>query len=252
MKKLFLFLSVLFSAIGFAQNDSLFEQGNKLYNDGDYAEAIEKYEAILNNGKHSAELYFNLGNANYKLNNIAPSIYYYEKALQLAPNDKEIQNNIAFAKNMTIDAIDVIPEVGLSKIVNGFTRALGFDGWAYVAVVGMLFFVVLYLVYYFSYATVTKRLTFVASFAFLGITLITTTLAFHRYELQRKDQPAIVFAEESQVKSEPNLRSEEAFRLHEGTKVQVLDTLNDWKKIKLTDGKTGWISGNDIRMLKTF
>ncbi|WP_053990756.1 tetratricopeptide repeat protein [Mangrovimonas sp. TPBH4] len=252
MKKLFLIISILTTALGFSQNDSLFEQGNKLYNDGDYAEAIEKYETILNNGEHSAELYFNLGNANYKLNNIAPSIFYYEKALQLAPNDKEIQNNIAFAKNMTIDAIDVIPEVGLSKIVNGATRSLGFDGWAYIAVVGMLIFVVLYLYYYFSYSTVTKRITFVASFAFLGITLIALTFAFHRYELQKRDQPAIVFAEESQVKSEPNLRSEEAFRLHEGTKVQVLDTLNDWKKIKLTDGKTGWISSNDIRLLKTF
>ncbi|WP_053976356.1 tetratricopeptide repeat protein [Mangrovimonas xylaniphaga] len=252
MKKLFLILFVLISTLGFAQNDSLFEQANKLYNDGDYAEAIEKYEAILNNGKHSAEVYFNLGNANYKLNNIAPSIFYYEKALQLAPNDREIQNNMAFAKNMTIDAIDVIPEVGLSKIVNGATRSLGFDGWAYAAVAGLFIFVVLYLYYYFSYSTVTKRVTFVSSFAFLGISLIALTFAFHRYELERRDQPAIVFAQESQVKSEPNLRSEEAFRLHEGTKVQVLDTLNDWKKIKLSDGKTGWISGNDIRLLKTF
>ena len=74
----------------------LFEQGNALYNDGNYTEAIEKYQAILKQGKHSAELYFNLGNSYYKLNNIAPSIYYYEKALQLAPDDKDILNNISF------------------------------------------------------------------------------------------------------------------------------------------------------------
>ena len=73
--------------------------------------------------------------------------------------------------------------------------------------------------------------------------------AFHKFNLVKKDQPAIVFAKESQVKNEPNSRSEESFKLHEGTKVQVLDTVNNWKKIKLQDGKTGWISSQDLKAL---
>ena len=117
MKQLIYLYTFLISSVVFAQNETLFEQGNALYNDGNYEEAIKKYDAIIDNGQHSAELYFNLGNAHYKLNHVAPSIYYYEKALQLSPNDKEIKNNIAFARNMTIDAIDVQQEVGFSKLI---------------------------------------------------------------------------------------------------------------------------------------
>src|SRR5690554_2797315 len=116
MKQIIYSVLFIFSSVCFAQNTSLFDQGNALYNDGEYEQAILKYETILENGEHSAALYFNLANAHYKLNHIAPSIYYYEKALQLAPNDKEIKNNAAFAKNMTIDAIGTVPEVGLPDL----------------------------------------------------------------------------------------------------------------------------------------
>ena len=101
MKKIVYILSFLFSFGLFAQNQALFEKANTLYNEGKYAEAIDNYITILETEKHSADIYYNLANAHYKLNNIAPSIYYYEKALLLDPNDSEINNNIAFAKNMT-------------------------------------------------------------------------------------------------------------------------------------------------------
>lgn len=232
-----------------AQNETLFEQGNTLYNDGNYTLAIEKYQSILDNGKHSAELYFNLGNAYYKLNNIAPSIYYYEKALQLAPNDKDILNNIAFARNMTIDDIATIPEIGFSKFVNSITNMMSFDAWAMMAVGFLILFVVLFLSYYFSYTSVKKRIAFVVSSASIVLACVSVVIAYHNYNLKKNDRPAIVFAKESQIKSEPNLRSTEAFKLHEGTKVQILDTVNNWKRIKLADGKTGWIVSDDIKAL---
>ena len=140
MKKLVYILVFFLSFITSAQNISLFEQGNALYNDGNYEQAILKYENILENGEHSAELYFNLGNANYKLNNVAPSIYFYEKALQLEPKNKEIQNNLAFAQNMTIDAIDPVPEIGLSKFLRQAINSLSFDVWAILAVSFMVLF----------------------------------------------------------------------------------------------------------------
>lgn len=232
-----------------AQNETLFEQGNTLYNDENYTLAIEKYQSILDNGKHSAELYFNLGNAYYKLNNIAPSIYYYEKALQLAPNDKDILNNIAFARNMTIDDVATIPEIGFSKFVNSITNMVSFDAWAMMAVGFLILFVVLFLSYYFSYTSVKKRIAFVVSSASIVLACVSVAIAYHNYNLKKNDRPAIVFAKESQIKSEPNLRSTEAFKLHEGAKVQILDTVNNWKRIKLADGKTGWIVSDDIKAL---
>lgn len=251
MKNLF-YIFLLITSFSFAQNNSLFEQANALYNDGKFNEAIAKYEAVLQTGQHSSELYFNLGNANYKLNKIAPSIYYYEKAALLNPEDKDINNNLAFAKNMTIDAIDTIPEVGFSKIIKSATNTFSFDVWAYLSVACMLLFVVLFLVYYFTYATSKKRLAFVSSLVSLAICFITLAFAFHKSSIDNNNNPAIVFAQETQVKSEPNLRSAEAFKLHEGTKVQVLETVDNWKKIKLTDGKVGWIPSEDLKLLKNF
>lgn len=235
--------------LGFGQNENLFEQGNDLYNKGDFEDAISKYESIIETGEHSAALYFNLANAHYKLNHIAPSIYYYEKALKLSPNDKEIHNNIAFARNMTIDAIDKTPEIGFSKFSKNVTNWLSFDNWAKLSVLLMVLFVVSYLVYYFNYSAMKKRLAFITAMTFLILACCSVALAFNNYHLVENDRPAIVFAKESQVKSEPNLRSSESFKLHEGTKVKIMDTVNNWKKIKLADGKTGWIPTEAIKAL---
>lgn len=249
MKHLLYIFLFLLSFSTLAQNQALFEKANASYNEGKYAEAIDAYNAILETGNHSADLYFNMANAHYKLNHIAPSIYFYEKALQLAPDDADINNNKAFAENMTIDAIDVIPDAGFSKLVKYITNKFSFDVWARIAVVLVFCFVVLFLIYYFAYSTIKKRLAFIGSLTALVLVSTTLALAFHKYNLDKKDNPAIVFVQESKVKSDPNNRSEESFRLHEGTKVQVLQTYNNWKKIRLADGKSGWILSDDIKML---
>ena len=238
------------SLLGISQNDTTFEQANALYNNGKYAEAIDKYESILNSDVHSSELYFNLGNANYKLNNIAPSIYYFEKALLLSPNDVDIKNNLSFAKNMTIDAIDTVPKVGFSRLINNVVNTFSTDLWAKIAVVGVLLFVLLFLFYHFSYATYRKRIAFITSIVGLCVACFSLAMAFQKENLVKNDNPAIVFTQESRVKSEANQTSEEVFRLHEGTKVQVLETYEDWNKIQLSDNSTGWIPSKDIKLLK--
>ena len=81
--------------------------------------------------------------------------------------------------------------------------------------------------YYLAYSTLNKRLAFIGSSIALIFACITLAFAFHKYNLDKNDNPAIVFSQESKVKSNPNSRSEESFRLHEGTKVQVLDNYND-------------------------
>ena len=251
MNRLF-YILLLFCATIFAQNEALFKHANSLYNEGKYSEAIEKYDAILKSKKHSSELYFNLANSYYKLNNIPNSIFYYEKALQLNPDDEEIKNNLVYAQNMTIDAIDVIPEVGFSKLIKNLTNRFSFDAWAKTSIVFVFCFVILFLVYYFATYTLLKRLTFIGSIVTLLLIVICLAFAFKKFSLDKRDNPAIVFAQESQVKSDPNLKSEEVFRLHEGTKVQVLETYNSWKKIQLSDGKTGWVLAEDIKLLNNF
>ena len=252
MKKLLAIFIIITAFVGNAQNEARFNKATDSYNDGDYQKAIEIYSEILENGQHSAELYYNLGNAYYKLNQIAPSIYNYEKALLLSPNDPEIKNNLSYAQNMTLDAIEIIPETGLAKFYKAITGIMTFDQWSYTAVVFMILFVLLYIAfYYFKYAT-KKRIAFIGSIVSLFISVLTVVFAFIQYEDFRADRPAIIFDSEVKIKAEPNTRSEPIFVLHEGTKVHVLDELNEWHKIRIADGKTGWVSGESIKLLKNF
>lgn len=243
---------LLFGFIASAQNEALFNRATDAYNEGSYDKAVEYYLEIIENGEHSAELYFNLGNSYYKLDQVAPSIYFYEKALLLKPNDPEIKTNLAFAKNMTLDAIEVMPETGFSKIYASVINFLFFDHWAYLAIFCIILFVLLYIAfYYFRYST-RKRMAFVSSLLSLFVAIIAVVFGFVQYNDFLADQPAIVFADEVVIKSEPNDRSLEVFRLHEGTKLYVLDELNDWKKVRIADGKTGWLSSEDIKLLRDF
>src|SRR4051794_9236353 len=103
-----IYIFLLMSQVFFAQ--SKFEEGNDLYQNNKFKEAVQVYESIIKEDKQqSAELYFNLGNCYYKLNKIAPSIYNYEKALVLKPDDATTLNNLKFAKKRTIDEIKEVP-----------------------------------------------------------------------------------------------------------------------------------------------
>ncbi|RMB63338.1 tetratricopeptide repeat protein [Dokdonia sinensis] len=233
-----------------AQNpEQSFETGNKHYADGQFQEAIDAYQKVLDSGKESAAVYYNLANAHYKLNNVAPSIYYYEKAKLLAPADPDIKNNAAFASKMKIDAITPLPENTIKKYYNNILNLLTTDGWAYTTVILAMFFVAFFLAYYFSYGTGRKRVFFAATFVALLLAGLSLMFAYNAFAKAEKDNPAIVFATESTVKSEPNLASTEAFILHEGTKVLILETVKNWKRIQIADGKSGWIPTTDIKEL---
>lgn len=249
-KFIVLFWCLLTAIVSGQSNQQRFVEANTLYNDAKYADAIDMYQSILDSGVQSSELYFNLGNAHYKLNNIAPSIFYFEKALLLNPNDKEIKNNLAFAQNMTIDAIDKVPEVGFSRIIKNIVNLYSADTWSKIAIAGVFIFVIIFLLYRFARATTKKRIAFIISVLGLFISFFSIIMAFQKDDLDKKDNPAIVFAQESRVKSDPNKTSEELFRLHEGTKVQVLESYEDWYKIQLSDKTLGWIPSQDIKTLK--
>jgi len=252
IKKGILFFSLFTIIAAFGLNEKLFDEATSAYNAGEFDKAILRYNNILENGEHSAALYYNLGNAHYKKNETAESIYYYEKALLLSPNDNEIKTNLSYAQNMTLDAIDTLPQTGLSKLYKKITGKLTFDQWAYLAIVSMFIFVLLYITFYFNQYSSRKRWAFIGSIAALFVCIFSIVFA----AIQKNDfdayQPAILFAEESQVKSEPNDSSSQVFVLHEGTKVNVIDELNDWYKIQLSDGKTGWVLQGDLKLLKEF
>ena len=247
MKNL-LYILLLTSHVFFAQKG--FENGNSLYQKGKYQEAISAYESELSAKKQSAELYFNLGNCYYKLNKVAPSIYNYEKALLQNPDDAEIQNNLKFAQKLQIDDIKEVPKVGFNKVIQDFTNSFHYNTWGGITVGLSIVFLLFFIGYYFSQITISKRLFFLGMFGVMLLLLVSVSSAIFEKNQFNNDQPAIVFSEVVSVKSEPKVSAADSFLLHEGTKVYVMETLDNWNKIQLTDGNEGWIEKSAIKRLK--
>lgn len=247
MKKLF-YIVFLVSQVFWAQ--TAFEKGNDFYKQEKYDEAIASYEQVLQSGKQSAELYFNLGNAYYKLHKVAPAIYNYEKALLLNPDDNAAQTNLRFAQKMTIDEIKVAPKVGFSKMVNDVLDVFHYEDWARMAVGSSALFLLCFIGYYFASQTVIKRIFFFGMFVVFLSMLISVAAAIAEKDNYKNERPAIVFAEVTPVKSEPKATAADAFILHEGTKVFVIESLDNWRKIQLTDDTEGWIEKEAIKELK--
>ena len=222
-----LYIFLFSTQIFFAQSG--FEKGNVLYQKGNYAEAAVAYESVLNSNQHSSELYFNLANTYYKLNKVAPSIYYYEKALVLNPKDQESLNNLKFAHKRTIDEIKVIPKVGFAKLVRDFTGIYHYNTWGWATVGLASLFLIFFVGYYFSQITVWKRIFFIGMFIAILLLLITASSAIFEKKYFDTEKPAIVFAEMANVKSEPRDGGKSLFLLHEGTKVYVEDIIGKWK-----------------------
>ncbi len=252
MRKLVLLVCFFSFYIGMAQNTALFNRATEQYNKGEYSKAVESYERILENGEHSAELYFNLGNCHYKLNAIGPSIFYYEKALLLKPNDSEIMNNLSYAQNMRLDAVEEMPKTEIAQAYESLVNFLSFDQWSYLAVSLTILFVLAYLAYFFLRFATHKRIAFITGIFSLILGVVCVLLAYLQYQDFKNDNPAIIFSKEVKVTSEPNTNSEAVFTLHEGTKVNVLEHFNDWNKIRIADGQTGWILDDNLMPLKDF
>lgn len=242
------YLFLLLPQIFFAQNG--FERGNDLYRKSQFQEAVQAYESVLKTNKQSAELYYNLGNAYYKLNKVAPAIYNFEKALLLKPNDKDILNNLAFAQKRQIDEVKEVPEVGFEKALTNLTSSRTYDSWAWVAVFGAFFILLFFIFYYFSHRTLLKRIFFSGMFLASLILVLGIFAAVLERNKDKLFRPAIIFDEAVAVKAEPKSESADAFTLHEGTKVEVKEELDNWRLIELPDGTDGWIKASSINELK--
>lgn len=248
MKQL-IYIALFLCGSLFAQEKSLFEQATTAYSEGNYQAAIEKYEQILGNERASVSVYYNLANAHYKLGHVAPSIYYYEKALQLQPNDEDVKNNLAFAQKMTVDAIEPAPKSKISKFIDNTIATFGHDEWAWATVVFSILFMVFILGYYFAISPKRKRLFFIPAVCSFVLGIVAVIFANLRYTAQQNNQFAIVFAQEAEIKAEPSARSSEVFMLHEGTKVKVKENFGDWLQIELPDGKQGWVEEGEVKKL---
>ena len=222
-------------------SDEIFAQANEAYNEANYGKAVESYMQILDKGQHSAALYYNLGNAYYRLNQVAESIYFFEKAKQLAPENQDIKINSAFAQNMTIDAIEPLPQSQLTLLQTKIFSLLTLDNWSKLTLGLLWLFALSFLGYLFTQSTDVKRNLFFLSTAFLILFIGTFGITFSKDSKSKQTQYAILISKQIDTWSEPNQQGDLLFILHEGTKVQVLDSLAEWQKIRIANGSEGWL-----------
>jgi tetratricopeptide (TPR) repeat protein len=227
-----------------------FETANKMYREDKFPEAIKAYEEILKTGVESAEIYFNLGNSYYKLNKVGPAVYNFEKALRLNPSDRDTKVNLHFAQKMMIDEAKEPSPAGFGQMLGGFTNQLHFDAWAWVAVFLGVSVFVFFVLYYFAARAMAKRIYFFTMLLQFVLMLLAIGAAWYEHDRFVNERPAIVFDGVAVVKAEPKNGSSDVGVLHEGSKVYVLESLDNWNKVLLPDGNDGWISKQAIRELK--
>jgi tetratricopeptide (TPR) repeat protein len=244
--KIIFFILFIFSNT--QNSDNLFKESNDLYTNGDYQNAVEGYLEVLKSGFESAELYFNIGNSFYKLNNIPESNYYYEKAKSISPNDDDILTNLSFAQNLRIDKIETLPITDIQNLKLSILDLLSEKGWSFmlISLIWMMCFAFTF--YILSNDSKFKRSFFSISLLFL---ILSSFTLFVNIEKKKNSEIkyAIIYDKEIEVWSEPNNISELKFLLHEGTKVKQIDVIEDWLNIQLENGTIGWIQSSSLRIL---
>ena len=249
MKYLITLICLAIATIGWGQDQDNFDKATTLYQKGDYTQAAAVYSSILKSGKESSALYYNLGNTYYKLNNVPESIYYYEKALQLDPENADAKNNLIFANQMKVDAITPLPKTWVRQLSDGIVGLFSAHTWAVLSIIGVFAFVLSFLLYYFVERTALKRTFFSLMLVFLFFAGGSYTLAHFCHKQVSQTQYAILFDKTVRVFSDANAYSSEVMQLHEGTKVEIIEDAKDWVKIRLVNGKTGWTKVNSLRKL---
>jgi tetratricopeptide (TPR) repeat protein len=235
--------------IAAADAQQLFQNANQAYQAGNFTLAVEQYETILRGGKlFSKELYYNLGNGYFRLNQVGRSILNYERAARLAPADADIQTNLAVVRGRVTDDVEAVSEVFFVKWYRILRGVFAADTWA----VFGLFFLWLgagsFAVWLLGKQRTWKKRGFIVG----CVTLILSLLIFLMTNNAAKISEAtfgIVMLKETPFRNAPNENAAITANLHEGVKVEIVDKIGALTKVKLANGEEGWVAETDIEKI---
>lgn len=249
--KLFLIVfSILSGNVFSLTNDELFKAGNDAYAKGDYVKSIESYVAILETGNVSFELYYNLGNAYFKNNDLGKAILNYERAKKIKPEDEDLKYNLKYANQRTEDKIDKAPEMFLSQWKKGVVDIMSETTWSILTIVLFILFLSLLFLFFVSGKKAFKQIGFFGAAVVLVVTLFSFYFSRVSYTLSTQQSQAIIVSPSVPVLSAPSEKASKLFQLHEGTKVDVLQQQeNEWLEIKIANGNTGWLKFTTIEKI---
>lgn len=252
-KYISLMLIFLMSALINLQAQSVSDDAQKAYDEGDYRQAVELYEkeikAQKEEGKVSSELHYNLGNAYFRLNEVPLAILNYERAHLLDPGDRDIRHNIEYAKTKIADKILVADNFFLTMWMQGVQNLLTSNSWA---ILSIIFFMVLMLslvLFFFSSKLLFKKIGF-----YTGVVMIVFLVFSNIFAVGQKNKieyrsTAIIMEGSAPVVSSPTSTSKELFILHAGTKVDVLKEDGSWLEIEIDNGSIGWIQKDKLEII---
>ena len=242
-------IAVLLMLLPMAANAATKADADSAYVNGNYQEAIKVYESLLKHGE-SAELYYNLGNAYYRTENITRAVLNYERALLLSPGDGDIRFNLQIARSKTIDKIVPESEMFFVTWYRSLVNIMSVDGWGRMALVSLALVIVLFLVYLFSARVWVQKVGFFGGGILLVVFVFSNFFALQQRQQLLNREGAIVVAPSVTVKSTPAQNGTDLFILHEGTKVVITDgSMKSWREIRLADGKKGWIESKKIELI---
>lgn len=224
-----------------ADVNSVMQKGNELYKNNQYQLAIDEYNKLIKQGYEGASVYYNLGNAHYRLGKIGFAILYYEKALKLSPTDEDIKHNLALAKLGMKDKVDSLPPFFIFNIWEGLLAAFSVSGWTITAYIVFILLLISIIAYFFSRSVNQQRISFFTGAGISAVLILTIVLLMVKMNKEFYIKNGIIVESSVTVKSSPDKSSKDEFILHEGLKVRLEDNVDNWVKIRLDDGKIGWI-----------
>lgn len=246
-------LALLLAVSSFAGENTgvegLWDKGNEAFGQGQWQSAISLYQTIADSGLVSADLFYNTGCAYFKSGDTPHAILYFEKALKIDPSHEDAANNLAIARQMTLDKIESVPEFVLAGWFNKVRHEVSADGWAWISIGLLAAVLVLLLILRRAESVTLRKVSFIT--ACVAAVLAVSTFCFSlagRKDLTRTDR-AVVTAPVSSVKSSPAENGKSIFVLHEGTAVRILDNVGEWTKIEIADGRQGWLQATGIEVI---
>jgi tetratricopeptide (TPR) repeat protein len=253
MKKLYTIITALLCLLGTANAQSFeqsFEQGNKLYAEGNFRQAAAQFQKVIDGGYSSSKLYYNAGNAYYKQKMYAKAILNYERAYKLNPSDGDISHNLQLARLQIRDNIDSVPTFFVVRWFNSIRNILSANGWAWLSLVAFLLAGALFICYYFTGTLLVKKVTFGSSALLLGVFAFSVWTAHAKTQQIKHPNSAIVLSPVVVVRSSPDQNGKELFIVHEGIKITFTDTppVSGWREVKIADGNTGWIEATSFEV----
>lgn len=239
---------LLFIFMGFSLSASAVTKQNAdtEYTKGNYQQAIKDYEDLLKNGV-SPEVYYNLGNAYYRTDNITKAVLAYERAHLLSPGDEDINFNLQFARSKTIDKITPVSEMFFVTWYKALVNFTSVDNWAKTGILSIILALVLVLVYLFAPQLLLRKVGFFGGILFFVVFLLSSLFAYQQKQILVNRTGAIIVAPTVNVKKTPSRQSADQFVIHEGTRVDITDrSMDGWRGIHLADGRDGWIETKQL------